>query len=622
MLIFHIGSPKTGTTALQSFLNQNENVLGKSGANYMRSARRHISHNLLSAAVKRNEAGHILQDILEEHAKSPEDIHIISSETLFRLNIARRLFGSFPDKLREHTKVVCYLRPQDSYAEVMYKQLLKNGRISAHRKDFLQTIRPRLNYTEVLDAYAEIFGQENIIVRPFARDRLINRDIIEDFLHVIGVEMSNDFNFSLGSANKTLSVELSEMLSSVGRHTGYPTREVIRELIKLDMPNTIRSNDVFSRSQKAGILADLENENRQLVERYLPNDADFFGLGIDKQSAASATEPSDSELEQNRMAATDALLTALNNMHVRSLEVASAATAPVAEVDDLSSQPPSWYREIYPGGSQTGFYHKLGDYAASFVDRGQNQLLITFDNLHNAGNKDFNREPWAQKFCADRGWSHLGIYAQASTWFRDQPLIEFLEGLKEQGFFRRFDAVSLAGTSMGGFAALAFAGLSPGSTVVAFSPQTTLDTNLVPWEHRFAKGRAADWSLKYSDAADHVSSAGKAYIVYDPFMENDKKHVERLSGENIVLLRGFGIGHKSALLLNRMGHLKTVMERGVSNELLPAEFYELMRSRKGIYMYRMNMEGYLTEKGKQTLIPQFRAAFIRRRKAAAKGKKK
>jgi len=622
VLIFHIGSPKTGTTALQSFLNQNENVLGKSGANYMRSARRHISHNLLSAAVKRNEAGHILQDILEEHAKSPEDIHIISSETLFRLNIARRLFGSFPDKLREHTKVVCYLRPQDSYAEVMYKQLLKNGRISAHRKDFLQTIRPRLNYTEVLDAYAEIFGQENIIVRPFARDRLINRDIIEDFLHVIGVEMSNDFNFSLGSANKTLSVELSEMLSSVGRHTGYPTREVIRELIKLDMPNTIRSNDVFSRSQKAGILADLENENRQLVERYLPNDADFFGLGIDKQSAASATEPSDSELEQNRMAATDALLTALNNMHVRSLEVASAATAPVAEVDDLSSQPPSWYREIYPGGSQTGFYHKLGDYAASFVDRGQNQLLITFDNLHNAGNKDFNREPWAQKFCADRGWSHLGIYAQASTWFRDQPLIEFLEGLKEQGFFRRFDAVSLAGTSMGGFAALAFAGLSPGSTVVAFSPQTTLDTNLVPWEHRFAKGRAADWSLKYSDAADHVSSAGKAYIIYDPFMESDKKHVERLSGENIVLLRGFGIGHKSALLLNRMGHLKTVMERGVSNELLPAKFYELMRSRKDIYMYRMNMEGYLTEKGKQTLIPQFRAAFIRRRKAAAKGKKK
>ena len=622
MLILHIGSPKTGTTALQSFLNLNEDALREAGVNYMRSARTHISHNPLPTAITKNNADELLDAIFAEYAESPGDTHILSSEILFRIIVARKLRRSFPEEMRKTTKVICYLRSQDSYVEVMYKQLLKNGRIAADRGAFLQSIRPRLNYTGILDAYAEIFGQANVIARPFAREQLVNRDIVDDFLHLADIEKTDQLQVTQEVSNKTLSVELSEMLSSVGRHTGYPTREVIRELIKLDMPKTIRSNDVFSRSQKAGILADLESENRQLVERYLPNDADFFGLGIDKQSAASTTEPSDSELEQNRMAATDALLTALNNMHVRSLEAASAATAPVAEVDDLSSQPPSWYREIYPGGSQTGFYHKLGDYAASFVDRGQNQLLITFDNLHNAGNKDFNREPWAQKFCADRGWSHLGIYAQASTWFRDRPLIEFLEGLKEQGFFRRFDAVSLAGTSMGGFAALAFAGLSPGSTVVAFSPQTTLDTNLVPWEHRFAKGRAADWSLKYSDAAEHVSSAGKAYIVYDPFMENDKKHVERLSGKNIVLLKGFGIGHKSALLLNRMGHLKAVMERGVSNELLPAEFYELMRSRKDIYMYRMNMEGYLTEKGKQTLIPQFRAAFIRRRKAAAKGKKK
>ena len=97
-------------------------------------------------------------------------------------------------------------------------------------------------------------------------------------------------------------------------------------------------------------------------------------------------------------------------------------------------------------------------------------------------------------------------------------------------------------------------------------------------------------------------------------MENDKKHVERLSGDNVTFLRGFGVGHKSALMLNRMGHLKEVMEAGIRRSLEPAEFYNLIRDRKGIYMYRMNMEGYLAQRGKESLIPAFRNAFVRRRR--------
>ena len=35
---------------------------------------------------------------------------------------------------------------------------------------------------------------------------------------------------------------------------------------------------------------------------------------------------------------------------------------------------------------------------------------------------------------------------------------------------------------MGAFGSLGFAHLAPGSTVIAFSPQTTLDQSIAPWD--------------------------------------------------------------------------------------------------------------------------------------------
>ncbi|KAE9631775.1 hypothetical protein [Parasedimentitalea maritima] len=277
---------------------------------------------------------------------------------------------------------------------------------------------------------------------------------------------------------------------------------------------------------------------------------------------------------------------------------------------------PSWYREIFPNGPRDGFYQKLGLHSAVYVDRGAHQLVVSFDNLAEAGGRRYDREPWAAKFCADNGWSHLGILAQPPSWFRDKPLIHFLEHLRDAGFFKRFDRVTFCGASMGGFGALTFCDLSPGSTVIAFSPQSTLAADLVPWEKRFGKGRKMDWTLPYSDAASQTSRAEQVYVVYDPFYEDDVKQVSRLNGDNIVHLHSFGLGHKSALVLRRMDRLKPIMKLAVTGKLSPHEFYQLIRNRKDIYMYRLHMETYLLARGKSGLVDMLRTGFKRRRKAS------
>lgn len=278
---------------------------------------------------------------------------------------------------------------------------------------------------------------------------------------------------------------------------------------------------------------------------------------------------------------------------------------------------PSWYGEIFPAGPHVGWYHKFGDHAASFVERSTDQLVISFDNLSDAGYPYPDIEPWAGKFVQKHGWSHLGVYAQTASWFRDRDLVDFLVKLRDDGFFQRFENVALIGTSMGGFAALTFAELAPGATVVALSPQTTLRDDLVPWEKRFRKGKAQDWTLPFSDAAENLSDVGRAYVLFDPFFRPDKQQVERLPQERLITLKGFGFGHKSAVFLRRLDVLQPVMKAAIEGTLEPEEFYRLIRSRKDLYIYRTCMEAHLLERSQEDRMMKFRKAFRVRRRASS-----
>ncbi len=258
---------------------------------------------------------------------------------------------------------------------------------------------------------------------------------------------------------------------------------------------------------------------------------------------------------------------------------------------------PSWYQEIFPAGPSDGFYQKFGSHSASFVDRGSHQLVVSFDNLSDAGNPRYDREPWARKFCADNGWSHLGVYAQPPSWFRDARLITFLEGPRDAGFFARFDRVAMVGTSMGGFGALTFCDLAPGATIVTFSPQTSLSAELVPWEKRFTKGRAMDWTLPYSDAATQTAPL-------------DSMHVALFQTGNLTKLSCRFMGHHIALLWADMGVLKPVIEGCIEGTLTTHGFYKLMRQRHDASRNQRKVLTWLVQQDRPALTVRYCKAIL------------
>ncbi|SMO40396.1 glycosyltransferase [Paracoccus laeviglucosivorans] len=258
---------------------------------------------------------------------------------------------------------------------------------------------------------------------------------------------------------------------------------------------------------------------------------------------------------------------------------------------------PAWYTNLANSAYRRGFYIAEDEFALQFTQRATERLYVSFDNLSDARASTTMRDPWGYAFAQKRDWSHLGVMAFRENWYRSEELFNELERLAAKDFFSRFKQVIFSGTSMGGYAACAFSSLAPGSTVIAFSPQSSLAKAVVPWEKRYSKGRKADWSGRYSDAATELHLAQKVWIFYDPLMAEDRLHAERMAGPNTVLLKTRRAGHFSAQFLRQMGELSSVVTKCVEGSLSEGQFYSTYRQAREYRRYLEQMVLHVIENG-------------------------
>jgi esterase/lipase len=125
---------------------------------------------------------------------------------------------------------------------------------------------------------------------------------------------------------------------------------------------------------------------------------------------------------------------------------------------------------------------------------------------------------------AKLGYSVLGVQSFNKDWFRLGEAPKLLANLVSEGFFDRFDKVLFVGASMGGFGALNYASVVSGATVLAFSPQTTMNREIAPFETRFKyRVNRTDWvAPEHLDAAKAVPDLGPVFLVYDPMFQRTK----------------------------------------------------------------------------------------------------
>jgi hypothetical protein len=190
-LVLHIGVAKTGSTALQKFLQGNRELLarhgfyypatGEAGNGQMDFAKTFV-HTPPATMVMPADPDGVRRSMLAE-LQPVADTVLISSEVFARADNPAEIRALFP---AVPVKVICYLRRQDRRAESQYNQLVKLKGETASFQEFLPRIRV-LDYRKLLDPWAEAFGQDAIVVRVYQRDRLPVWSIVPDFLQQIGV---------------------------------------------------------------------------------------------------------------------------------------------------------------------------------------------------------------------------------------------------------------------------------------------------------------------------------------------------------------------------------------------------------------------------------------------------
>ena len=201
-----------------------------------------------------------------------------------------------------------------------------------------------------------------------------------------------------------------------------------------------------------------------------------------------------------------------------------------------------------------------GEHANLWFEGGGDALVVSFDNLATI-DEGWPRGPWAWKRLEPLGHSVLGVQSHAKDWFRQPTAPALLRGLEERGFFRRFRRVVLTGASMGGFAALNFAPLIPEARVLAFSPQTTMNKVIAPFEQRFPFAvRKSNWEGQpFLDAAAAIPYIPSVTLAFDPFVPEDRTHAARMAGPNVTMLRLDHATHEAVRVVMKSGALSPLL---------------------------------------------------------------
>ena len=259
--------------------------------------------------------------------------------------------------------------------------------------------------------------------------------------------------------------------------------------------------------------------------------------------------------------------------------------------------PASWREQISQICKLNGFFEELGsDHYAGFLEAG-NCLFVTFENAPQVRETAYDAEPRGFAYARHEGWSHLGLYSEKRSWYRDPAIFAFFDRLMDEGFFDDFERVLFYGGDGGeGYAAAAYSVVAPGATVIAMRPQATLEAEMTNWDPRFYKERRQDFKSRYGYAPEMLDAAGQAFVIYDPYERFDACHAALFRRENVTLLPCPLFGREIERAFDRMGIHDIMIKLAMDQALDRKRFAQLIRARRYDQVYSRDLVNHLLDR--------------------------
>ena len=299
-LYLHIGTHKTATTTIQRFCADNRKVFESKGMVYpdfpFRFPFKGPNRNgLFLGMVYRGSDGVRRKDLEKEYYHQALDIiHglfekypsvLLSNERLWMdlylkdAKLVRKLVKD-SQKHGYQIKMIVYLRRQDSFIESFWSETVKE---LPDRTDTLQEYISEfefLDYNAILSKYAELIGEENVIVRRFSDAVKVEGGILVDFMRQLGMELTDDFEINDPALNPGIYANVTEIKRIINSTSGL-RRDDMRVFINALPMAAATSKKVhpcgeLSEEERTDLMQPLEAGNAELAQRFIGDGRPLF----------------------------------------------------------------------------------------------------------------------------------------------------------------------------------------------------------------------------------------------------------------------------------------------------------------------------------------------------------
>jgi len=261
-IYLHVGTHKTGTTALQKFLRDNAELLKE----------QQFMYPLLSNSKEFN---HCYIKSLEDWQRvvlTESFNYIFSCENLYdKLFDCADFFKAQQENF--NITIIIYLKRQDLMTQSVYNQLIKGASYYGDIKNFDNY---QYDYVHFLEKVSALFGKEAIIVRPYEQEQLVNNDIIDDFLTLLNIKINKNFIIDQNKlANPSLTPSLIDYFKVLNK--ANVDQKLKRQIHLAIADQTIAGNKaglyknhgLLSPRQRFDILQNYQASNEKIAREYL-----------------------------------------------------------------------------------------------------------------------------------------------------------------------------------------------------------------------------------------------------------------------------------------------------------------------------------------------------------------
>ncbi len=290
-LFLHIGQPKTGSSAIQAFLNYNrENLVKKhhvlypnfKGSDFGKGFQHNHEKVFLNAKLNNDYSGCIETfKKCKIYCENNEINKLILSNEGFDWYWWPELIKQILETLDCDFKIILYLRRQDHWIESAWKQWGFKNREYNSIQEFSKKIN--MDWKLSLFHWLNVFKADDFIVRPFEKS-LIGENVVFDFLNIIGIyDKSGFIEPPPNNLNKNAGFnrEIIEILNLCSKQSHDINDNSLLDFLFERLPESYKKQDPF---EPYGLLS--PTERWEIVDTYESSNNDIAKLFFGNQREA------------------------------------------------------------------------------------------------------------------------------------------------------------------------------------------------------------------------------------------------------------------------------------------------------------------------------------------------